>query len=360
MTEFEAMTRAVELAWRGWGRVAPNPMVGAVLLRSGEMIGEGFHAEFGGPHAEVAALDACSNARGATCVVTLEPCAHHGKTPPCTDALVAAGVARVVAAVGDPSRHSGRGMETLRAAGVEVELGLLEREAAALNAAFLCAATRAERPFVAIKLAVSVDGFIADDTGRSRWISGPPAQEFAQWLRAGFAAIGVGRETAVRDDPRLTVRGPVEPRRPPTRVIFARSGDIPADLTVLTTPDEAPTVVVTGSEHVPALERRLKPPVPVLGATGVADALRGLRERDLRSLLVEGGGRLAAALLAADVVDRIYWIQAPMFLGSGVRGIGARQGLPLESTPRWIVTDRRALGDDTLLVVDRRLCLQGS
>jgi diaminohydroxyphosphoribosylaminopyrimidine deaminase/5-amino-6-(5-phosphoribosylamino)uracil reductase len=308
----------------------------------------------------VAALDACSNPGGATCVVTLEPCAHHGKTPPCTDALVAAAIGRVVVAVGDPSPDSGRGVERLRQAGVEVEVGLLEREAAALNAAFLWAATRAERPFVALKLAVSVDGFIADETGRSRWISGPEAREFVQWLRAGFAAVGVGRETAVRDDPRLTVRGPVAPRLPPSRVIFARGGNIPAELKALNTPDEAPTIVITRSEHVPALERRLNRPVPVLGAAGVADALRRLRERDLRSLLVEGGGRLAAALLAADVVDRIYWIQAPLFLGSGVRAIGGRRGLPLESAPRWIVTDRRALGDDTLLVVDRRLCLQGS
>jgi diaminohydroxyphosphoribosylaminopyrimidine deaminase/5-amino-6-(5-phosphoribosylamino)uracil reductase len=168
MTEQEAMDRALELALRGWGRVHPNPMVGAVLLKEGRMVGEGFHAEFGGPHAEVAALASCPDPRGATCVVTLQPCAHQGKTPPCTEALIRAGVARVVIGLGDPHPKARGGLERLRQAGIELDLGLKAEQCAALNAAFLWAVSRPERPFVALKIVSSLDGYLADAAGRSR------------------------------------------------------------------------------------------------------------------------------------------------------------------------------------------------
>ena len=217
------MIRALDLAWRGWGRVSPNPLVGAVVLRGGEVVGEGWHAEFGGPHAEVVALGAAgTHAAGATLVVTLEPCAHQGKTPPCVDAILAAGIARVVIAIRDPDPTARGGAEQLRGRGVDVAIGLCAEAAAAQNAPFLFARARPQRPFVALKLATSIDGRIADAEGRSRWVSGPEAREHVHWLRAGFDAIAVGGTTALRDNPQLTVRGSVVPRRPPVRVVFDR------------------------------------------------------------------------------------------------------------------------------------------
>src|SRR5258708_8371334 len=219
--ELEAMRRALELAWSGWGRVSPNPLVGAVVLRGDEVVAEGWHAEFGGPHAELRALHAAGDkARGATLVVTLEPCAHHGKTPPCTDAIRAAGVRRVVAAVRDPDAEARGGVEILKRAGVETQIGLLAEDAAAQNAPFLFTREQTDRPFVALKLATSIDGRIADAGGGSQWISGPGARDHLHWLGAGFDAIAVGGTTALTDNPQLTARGGLTPRKPPVRIVF--------------------------------------------------------------------------------------------------------------------------------------------
>lgn len=354
------MRRALDLAVRGWGRVAPNPMVGAVLLRDGEVIGQGHHAEFGAPHAEVVALADSHDAAGATCVVTLEPCSHHGKTPPCTTALIEAGVVRVVAATSDPTATGGGGAARLTDAGIEVEVGLCAEEAAALNAPFLYGANGdRRRPFVALKLATSLDGFLADRDGRARWISGPESREFVHWLRAGFDAIGVGRRTAVIDDPLLTVRGPLEPRVPPLRLVFGRGGEFPSELRLFDT-EAAPTAVVTSPAGAVELRETLAhTPVRVFGADGLAASLASLKEAGIASILIEGGGALAAALLEEELVDRLYWIQAPIFLGTGVSAFGPRAGIPLDGASPWVVIERRSLGRDTLLVVDRALCLQG-
>ncbi len=357
-----AMRRCLDLARGGWGRVPPNPMVGAVLLRDGKVVAEGFHAEFGGPHAEVVALLAAREAaRGATCVVNLEPCSHHGKTPPCTEALIGAGVARVVVAVPDPHRTARGGAMRLAEAGVQVELGVLMEQAAALNAVFLWNQLRSDRPFVALKVATSLDGFLADDGGRCRWISGPRAREFAHWLRAGFEAIAVGRRTAELDDPELTVRGPIIPRIPPVRVVISRAGELRRELRLVRTAMQHPTVLVTLPDRRQAASQRLAASgVSVLGAADLVQAMHELTQRGMHSVLVEGGGALASALLEADLVDRIYWIQAPLWLGGGVAAFGPRSPVSLEAAERWVVTERRALGEDTLLVVDRRLCLPES
>jgi diaminohydroxyphosphoribosylaminopyrimidine deaminase/5-amino-6-(5-phosphoribosylamino)uracil reductase len=350
------MTRALELAWRGWGRVQPNPLVGAVVVKDGAIVGEGWHAEYGGPHAETVALaNAGDRARGAAMIATLEPCAHHGKQPPCAGALVAAGVRRLVAALADPNPVAAGGAARLRAAGVEVELGLLERAAAVQNAIFLHAHRDHTRPFVALKLATTLDGRIADANGNSRWISGPEARQFVHWLRAGFDAIAVGGVTARADDPSLTVRGPIQPRVAPLRVVFAADGDLPGSLALVKGAGTVPTVAVVS----PSAKRSRLEPLEMAGVDLVRTpdlngALRTLRERGVTSLLVEGGGRLAGALLAADLVDRFYWVQSPLWLGTGA--VPAIAGLPtthLEDAPRWSVSDRRALGDDTLLVMDR-------
>ncbi|MDH3458892.1 MAG: bifunctional diaminohydroxyphosphoribosylaminopyrimidine deaminase/5-amino-6-(5-phosphoribosylamino)uracil reductase RibD [Gemmatimonadota bacterium] len=358
MTDAEAMARALELARRGWGRVAPNPLVGAVLLREGRLLADGYHAEFGGEHAEIRALGDCDDPSGATCVVTLEPCAHHGKTPPCADALIAAGVARVVFALPDPDPAAGGGADRLRQAGIEVEEGVGRRDAAALNAPFLWSRLRPERPFVALKMATSLDGFVADRSGASRWISGPDAREYAHWLRAGFDAVAVGRGTAVADDPALTVRGSVVPRVAPARVVFARDGELPQTLKLVRTAREQRTVVFVRPDAEGRMRRSLAgSEVAVRAASDLGAALRDLAAQGVASILVEGGGTLATALLDADLVDRVHWIQAPCWLGDGRRAFGRRTPTALGDARAWTVTERRALGPDTLLVIDRELCL---
>jgi diaminohydroxyphosphoribosylaminopyrimidine deaminase/5-amino-6-(5-phosphoribosylamino)uracil reductase len=351
--EARAMARALELAWRGWGRVPPNPLVGAVVVSGEEIVGEGFHSEFGGPHAEPLALAAAgTRARGATLVVTLEPCAHHGKQPPCTDAVASAGVRRVVAALADPHPRAAGGAAILRQLGVEVTLGPLADEAAAQNAVFLHTQRNSTRPFVALKLATSLDGRIADRDGNSRWISGPEARDWVQWLRAGFDAIAVGAGTARRDDPSLTVRGPLAPRRTPVRVIFSERGDLPASLAVVRTARDTPTMLFAAPEADVLAEVRASG-VEVRSAADLAAALSALRGAGRESVLVEGGGRLAGALLDAGLVDRLYWIQSPLWLGEGVPAVQGFGGGPLVDAERWRVVERRALGQDTLLVVDR-------
>ncbi len=351
------MQHALDLAWRGWGRVHPNPLVGAVVLDGEEAVGEGWHAEYGAAHAETIALQAAGpRARGATLVVTLEPCAHSGKQPPCVDAILRAGIRRVVAALPDPNPIAAGGAARLREAGVPVELGL-EREAAeAQNAAFLQEHRNPERPFVALKLATSLDARIADLEGRSRWISGSDARAFVHWLRAGFDAIAVGGRTARADDPSLTVRGTITPRITPSRVIFDAGADLPGSLGVIRSASEVPTYVVASPQapatRLTALERA---GVGVVTAANLGDGLHALRGAGIQSLLVEGGGRLAGALLGNGLGDRFYWIQSPLWLGD--RGVPAIAGFPSEPiarAERWRTVERRALGDDTLLVLDRR------
>ncbi len=339
------MQRALEIAWRGWGRVSPNPLVGAVLLRGDETVGEGWHQEFGGPHAEVNALRAAGDkARGATMVLTLEPCAHHGKTPPCVDAIRTAGVRRVVAAVRDPDPEARGGIDVLKRAGIETQVGLCAEDA------------------VALKLATSIDGRIADAGGRSQWISGPEARDHVHWLRAGFDAIAVGGTTALTDNPQLTARGGITPRKPPVRIVFDRRAMLNSGVSLVQTAREVPTWVVASPEA-PAAN------VTVLEGNGVrvfrpetlAQSFAQLRLAGIQSLLCEGGGALGTKLLAEGLVDRLYWVQAPVWLGEG--GVPAFPGVrafPLAEAPRWVAVERRPLGADTLLVLDRRLCLPES
>lgn len=357
------MGRALDLAWRGWGRVAPNPLVGAVVLQGEALVGEGWHAEFGGPHAETVALARAGDAaRGASVVVTLEPCNHQAKQPPCTEALLAAGVSQVVAAAADPNPDAAGGLERLRAGGIEVILGVREEEARAQNAIFFHRFKEPGRPYVALKLATTLDARIADQAGRSRWISGDQARDYVHWLRAGFDAIGVGGHTAIVDDASLTVRGSVEPRRPPVRVVFSRQGEVPEWLALVRSARDLPTVLVTEAHRPsPRFADLAEAGVVVERANSLAEGLELLRRRGIESLLVEGGGRLAGALLSQGLVDRYYWIQAPVWLGdSGVPAISGLPGTTLIEAERWQVVERRALGQDTLLVADREPCLPGS
>jgi diaminohydroxyphosphoribosylaminopyrimidine deaminase/5-amino-6-(5-phosphoribosylamino)uracil reductase len=350
------MRLALDLAWRGWGRVHPNPLVGAVVLAGGEVVGEGFHAEFGGPHAEPLALAAAGGrARGATLISTLEPCNHQGKQPPCTEAILGAGVRRVIAALPDPNPVAAGGAARLRRAGVAVELGLLREEAERQNGGFLHVVREPARPWVVLKLATSLDFRIADAGGRSRWISGPEARDYVHWLRAGFDGIAVGVGTARADDPRLSVRGAVDVRVPPTRVIFDRRLEIPEELGLVRTARDTPTIVMAEpsapTERARALEEL---GLTVLRAHGAAQSLEALRRAGVTALLVEGGGGVAGSLLDAGLVDRFHWIQAPLWLGE--RGVPAVRGLsspPIAEAARWHVIERQALGDDSLLVLER-------
>jgi diaminohydroxyphosphoribosylaminopyrimidine deaminase / 5-amino-6-(5-phosphoribosylamino)uracil reductase len=345
------MRRALVLAERGWGRTAPNPMVGAVVVRDGSVVGEGWHAEYGGPHAEVEALRAAGElARGATVYVTLEPCNHHGKTPPCTDALLAAGVARVVVACEDPHPVARGGAERLRDAGVEVTIGVEAEAARELNAPFFHA-LRSDRPFVRLKLALSLDGAIADHTRRPGWLTGEAARHEVHRLRAGADAVAVGIGTALADDPELTVRHGPTPRIAPLRVVFDRSARLPLDSRLVGTARDVPVAVVTApgdSRNAAALEAR---GVTVIRAGSAREALLALRERGVRSLLVEGGAGLASSLVQGAVVDRLVIFRAPLVLGAGsLNPFGSLPAVRAADAPRWRLVESRRFEDDEMTV----------
>lgn len=356
MTDREAMELAVRLAWRGWGRTGANPMVGAVVLQGGEVVGEGFHAEFGGPHAEVVALQqAGERGRGGDLIVTLEPCRHHGKTPPCIEAILTHGIRRVVFAAADVDPRARGGALHLRTAGVRVEHGLLEADVHRQNALFFHRFKPAGRPFVALKLAMSLDARIADHQRKSQWITGAIAREFVHWLRAGFDAIGVGAGTVKADDPQLSPRGSIVPLKPPLRVIFDRRAETPTDAKVVKTARTQPTVVFAGAAADPSRTDALRRHgVDVMQAEGLKAQLASLPSRGVNGLLIEGGGVLAGRLLAEDLVDRMFVIQAPLLLGNGgVSAFGELPGAQLDTVKRWKVSGRRALGEDHLTVLDR-------
>jgi diaminohydroxyphosphoribosylaminopyrimidine deaminase/5-amino-6-(5-phosphoribosylamino)uracil reductase len=345
------MRRALALARRGWGRTAPNPMVGAVVVRDDEIVAEGWHALYGGPHAEVVALEAAgSRARGSTLYVSLEPCAHAGKTPPCTDAIVRAGVARVVCAVRDPNPIAAGGARQLAAAGINVAFGLQDADARELNAPFFHALT-SSRPFITLKLATSIDGAIADASGKSQWLTGESARRYVHRLRAGHDAVAVGVGTALADNPSLTVRSGRLPRVPPTRIVFDRRGRLPLESTLVRTAREVPTIVVLGDASSGEARTLANAGVHVIEGANLSDALHALRSRDLRSILVEGGAVFAGALLGAGVVDRLIIFQAPVVLGAGARSAFAHvPAHVLPEAPRWRIVERRPIGQDVMTV----------
>jgi diaminohydroxyphosphoribosylaminopyrimidine deaminase/5-amino-6-(5-phosphoribosylamino)uracil reductase len=354
------MARAVALAEGGRGTTSPNPMVGAVLVLDGRVVGEGFHRAPGEPHAEVAALAAAGPAAaGATCYVTLEPCAHQGRTPPCADALLQAGVTRVVAALPDPDRRvDGAGLARLRAAGVAVTVGVGVDAAAEQNAAYLTH-RRLGRPRVTLKAAASLDGKVAAPDGSSQWITGPAARADAHRLRAEADAVAVGAGTALADDPRLTARlhrptgappwGSPDPSgylaRQPLRVLVDAAGrvgagghlfDGAAPTLVATTP-AAPAAAVEAWKAAGA-EVLVCPDAPVgSGGRGVdlAALAAALATRGVLELLVEGGPRLHAGFWAAGLADRLVWYLAPLVIGGdGAPGLLRGGGAPTLTAAR--------------------------
>jgi diaminohydroxyphosphoribosylaminopyrimidine deaminase/5-amino-6-(5-phosphoribosylamino)uracil reductase len=327
------MRRAIELAERGLATTSPNPIVGCVLLgATGDVVGEGFHARAGAAHAEVMALAAAAGlARGATAFVTLEPCRHVGRTGSCAEALIAAGVARVVFAVADPAPIAAGGAAVLRAAGIAVDAGLLGAEAAHANAAWLHR-TRTGRPFVTWKYAATLDGRVAAADGTSRWITGEAARHDVHRLRSYSDAIVVGTGTVLVDDPQLDVRLPgVSISRHPLRVVVGRR-DLPATAKVFD--DSAPTLVLT--EHDPAA------------------VLKVLAEHDVVSVLLEGGPTLAGAFVAAGLVDRVVAYLAPALLGAGDAALGPAGIRTLSAALKLHIDQVDLLGGDVRIVATPR------
>lgn len=331
-----AMRRAIELGRRGLGRTSPNPPVGAVVVRDGRVVGEGWHRRAGGPHAEVFALrEAGRRARGATLYCTLEPCSHHGRTPPCAPLVLEAGIARIVVGAVDPNpRVRGRGLRLLRSAGIEVDVGV-EGDAARRLIRFFAHRLRQGRPFVRLKIASSADGRVATRTGASRWITGAPARALVQRWRDEFDAVAVGVDTVIADDPRLTCRR--RGGRDPLRVVFDSRLRTPEGARLLREGD-SPAWIVTlegyDARKAARLERRGARVLAVAGRGPRLDlrrALEALAAEGIASVLVEGGPRLSGGLLRAGVVDELCWFTAPLLVGGdgmpmvaglGVRGLG--------------------------------------
>jgi len=356
------MQGALALARRGLGRVAPNPAVGCILVRDGRVLGRGWTQPGGRPHAETEAIRRAqaadpAGARGATCYVTLEPCAHHGKTPPCVDALIDAGVVRVVAALEDPDpRVAGFGLERLRAAGIAVETGVEAAAAAELNAGYLLM-RRQDRPLVTLKAATTLDGRIATHTGESQWITGDAARARGHLLRARYDAIVVGSGTAVADDPSLTVRLPGMDAYHPLRVVLDGRLRLPLTHALVRDAGVIPTVLMTRRES-PAdrLEAYrgagvevVRLPTDADGALSLTAALHELAARGLTRILVEGGGQLAAGLVRYNLVDRIVWFRSAGIIGGD--GLPAIAGFGLDALadmPRFRHTGATSLIDDVM------------
>lgn len=325
------MARAIELARRAWGQTRPNPHVGCVIARGTRILGEGWHERAGGPHAERAALDAASeDPRGATAYVTLEPCAHLGRTPPCADALIAAGIARAVIAQRDPNPLARGGIERLREAGMEVETGVLASEAIQLNPGFNAMHTLG-RPLVTLKWALSADGCTSCRSGQSAWISNERSRRDVQDLRAGHDGVLIGIETALRDNARLTLRDRPEPPGPPRRrIVLDTAARLPSEHPFLAAKGGIPTIV--GGTNAPPgdVERLANLGAEVwLADTESQDRIDLgslmiiLREKGIQSLLVEGGRRVAGSFLEQDFVDRIVVYVAPVIIGSGPEALSA-------------------------------------
>ena len=318
------MAMALRLAERGLGRVWPNPAVGCLVVKDDGIVGRGWTQPGGRPHAEFEALRrAGDQALGAAAYISLEPCAHYGQTPPCTMALLHAGIRRAVIATTDPDpRVDGRGIDQLRQAGVEVSVGVGKDEAERLNAGFFLR-VRAGRPLITLKLAASLDGRIATRSGASRWITGEAARERAHHLRATHDAIMIGSGTALADDPELTCRLPGLEDRSPVRIVVDGRLRMAANCRLARTARKVPTWVITRNDadvkRRATLERAGVEVLTVATSTGghidLHDALAALAARGLTRVLVEGGGALAAALLRARLVDRLVWFQGPLVIG---------------------------------------------
>ena len=346
------MAIALSLAARNLGDTWPNPAVGCVLVKEDVVVGRGWTESGGRPHAETEALKRAGDAaRGATAYVTLEPCSHYGKTPPCADALIAAGITRVVVAVGDPDpRVSGQGIARLRAAGIDVVDGQCQASAARQNAGFFLKITEG-RPLFALKTATSLDGRIALANGDSKWITGPEARQMAQVLRARYDAILVGSGTVLADNPALTCRLDGYAGRPKVRIVLDRRLRLPLNSKLVKTARDVPTWVVT-SEVGPKAEALMEEGVEILTGENVAKLLAA---RGVTRVLIEGGGQVAGDFLKSGLIDEIAWFRAPVAIGAdGLPSVGAMRATYLPAVPAFSRVQSLAFGSDTLDILARK------
>jgi len=363
MNDLTHMRAALALARRGLSSTWPNPAVGCVIVKDGRVVARGWTQPGGRPHAETEALArAGRDAKGADVYVTLEPCCHHGKTPPCTDALIAAGIRRAVVAVEDPDpRISGKGVAALRAAGIAVDLGLCADEARDINAGFLSTVMRG-RPLVTLKLATSLDGRLAVASGKSRWITGEPARARGHLLRATSDAVMVGSGTVLADDPELTCRLPGLGNSSPVRIVIDGSMRVPLTARLVADARQTPTWFVV--RHGISGERRaalascgvevIDVPATATGETDLAATLTALANRGITRVLVEGGARLAAALVRGGLVDHIAWFHAPSLIGGDGRPALDALGVTAPGeAPRFVRIGVEAIGDDMLETLER-------
>ncbi|WP_413720342.1 bifunctional diaminohydroxyphosphoribosylaminopyrimidine deaminase/5-amino-6-(5-phosphoribosylamino)uracil reductase RibD [Silicimonas sp. MF1-12-2] len=351
------MAHALALGRRGLGRVWPNPAVGCVIVSEGRVIGRGRTSDGGRPHAETQALSMAGDAaRGATAYVTLEPCSHYGQTPPCAEALIAAGVSRVVVGAGDPDpKVNGRGIAMLRDAGIDVTTGVLEAEACRVNSGFLSRVTRG-RPHLTLKLAFSLDGRIATASGESRWITGPEARRMVHALRASHDAVMVGGGTARADDPELTVRD-MGADLQPVRIVASRNLNLPWPSRLASTIGHAPVWLVhgdtaTSSEEVTRWAEagaRLLPAKVKGGHLDPVNLLKTLADQGLTRVFCEGGGTFAASLLSAGCVDELVVFTAGLAIGAeGQPGVGVMGLSALADAERFQLTETRCIGPDVM------------
>ena len=362
------MGRALALARRGIGKTSPNPAVGCVIVRNGVVVGEGWHRKAGTPHAEVHALRRAGElSRGADVYVTLEPCSHFGKTPPCADALVDAGVRRVFVGMVDPNpKVSGRGIELLRSAGIEVVTGILEAECRRLNEPFLKHVTTG-LPFVILKSAMTMDGKTATATGDSRWITNEKSRNYVHKLRSAVDAVMVGVGTALADDPQLTARIPGG--KDPVRIVVDSALRIPHDARMLHQQSSAATIIATVSEDQNRTADLESIGVEVLrcrgnqGRVDLCDLLSRLGARGIQSILLEGGSELAGEALRSGLIDKVLLFFAPKFLG-GADGFGLFGGPSakrMDESLRLKDVDVRRFGDDVMIeAYPEEPCLPGS
>jgi diaminohydroxyphosphoribosylaminopyrimidine deaminase/5-amino-6-(5-phosphoribosylamino)uracil reductase len=348
------MRRALALAQQGWGQTAPNPMVGAVVVSGDTVVGEGYHPRYGEAHAEAIALKAAGDrARGATMYVTLEPCNHFGKTPPCTEAILEARVKRVVIAAADPTALAGGGARHLADYGVQVDFGIEEAAALELNAPFFFAATNPPRPWVTLKLALSANDRMNDATGERRWITNEQSRQEVHRIRANVDAIAVALGTVRADDPELTARGSIRPRLQPLRVIFDRKAETSLDAKLVKTARETPTMIFANHPPVERLAALHNANVDVYEAENLSSALQALRDFDVHSLLVEGGAQLAREFLRQGLVDRLIIFRAPITLDAS--GLNPFDGLPdsvKEAMKAARVVRRAEFGEDLMTVYE--------
>ena len=325
-------------------------MVGAVVVRDGTVVGEGYHARYGEAHAEVVALKAAGDrARGSTMYVTLEPCNHFGKTPPCTEAILAARVQRVVIAAAEPTSLAGGGASHLADYGVQVEFSIEERAALELNAPFFFAAASSHRPWVTLKLALSSDDRMNDPSGARQWISNELSRNEVQRLRANVDAIAVGLGTVRADDPQLTARGAIRPRVAPMRVVFDRNADTPIETNLVRTAKSTPTMIFAHHPPVARLAALHNAGVDVFEAEDLPAALAALRGFEVHHLMVEGGARVAREFLRHDLVDRLVIFQSPVTIGSGA--LSPFDGLPgnfRELLAKKPIVRRAEFGEDVM------------